>query len=115
MEAQDILAAIAPELANDPNNAAHINLADGQTGAVFGDQRDYAVALLAAHTLTIANRGKSVGGIAGNVSSLKEGQLSVGFAGGAEVVSGSLGSTSYGEELLRLRRQYVMGARTRAV
>jgi hypothetical protein len=115
MEAQDILAAIAPELANDPNKAAHINLADGQTGSVYGDQRDHAVALLAAHTLTLANRGKSVGGVAGAVSSLSEGQLSVGFSGSSDAGKGSLGSTSYGEELLRLRRQCIMGARTRAV
>lgn len=115
MEAWNILDAIAPEFANNPLKDIHLELAEGQTGTVFGAQRDHAVALLAAHTLTLANRGKSVGGVAGAVSSLSEGQLSVGFSGSSDAGKGSLGSTSYGEELLRLRRQYVMGARTRAV
>jgi len=111
--ASEILDAIAPELSSAANKQTHLDLADSQTGSVFGEQYEYAVALLAAHTLTLAQRGDSVGGSAGAVSSQKEGQLSVSFGGTVE--SGALGATSYGTELQRLRRQYIIGARTRHV
>lgn len=104
--AEEILDAIAPELASAPNKALHLELAEDQTGKVFGSQRNHAVALLAAHTLTVAKRG----GSSGQVSSLNEGQLSVSFSGKSDM--GQLGTTSYGDELMRLRRQNIMAART---
>lgn len=103
----DILPAIAPELA-DADTETHIELAEGQTGDVYGDQRPYAVALLAAHMLTLANRE----GASGALESRKEGGLSVSFGAGSGT---ALGSTSYGAELERLRASLIMGARTVAV
>lgn len=101
-----ILNAIAPELSDALEKLTHLELAESQTGKVYGEQRDYAVALLAAHTLTLATRG----GASGRATSLQEGQLSVGF----NVVgfTGQLSATSYGVELQRLRRQSIMSART---
>lgn len=109
MTPAEILAAIAPELAANPGMATHLQLAEGQTGDVYGGQRNHAVALLAAHSLTVAGRG----GYAGAVTSVKEGQLAMSFAVRAD--ADAMESTSYGQELLRLRRQCVIGARTRLV
>ena len=104
----EILSAIAPEL--DDVDAGvrqvHIDLAEMQTGKAFKDARNHAVALLAAHTMTMATRE----GIAGHVGNVKEGQLSVGFSASANTTE--LGATSYGAELIRLRRSYIMSART---
>lgn len=96
---------IAPELAGNANKADAIALAETQTGKAYGDAREHAVALLAAHILTVANRE----GQSGAVSTIKEGNLSIGYQGS---VSGYLGTTSYGAELDRLRRSYIMSART---
>lgn len=111
MTAETTLDAIAPELASAPNKSAHLDLAEAQTSATaYGDSREYAVALLAAHSLTIASRNGASGGA---VSSLQEGNLSISYSD----AQGSIGlsATSYGVELQRLRRQYIMTARTRLV
>ena len=104
----ELLEAIAPETQSvDPDViAVHIGLAEAQTGNVYKDSRDYAVALLAAHGLTLSERR----GAGGRISSQTEGQLgavyqNVGF-------DGELTTTSYGIELQRLRRQYIFSART---
>lgn len=104
----ELLTALAPELDNVDASikTVHIDLAEGQTGKVFKDARNHAVALLAAHTLTMTTRK----GTSGSVASLKEGQLSVGFSASAN--TDELAATSYGAELIRLRRSYIMGART---
>ena len=104
----ELLTALAPELdAVDASvKTVHIDLAEQQTGKVFKDARPHAVALLAAHTMTMATRE----GVAGRVGNIKEGQLSVGFAENAS--TNELGATSYGAELARLRRSYIMTART---
>jgi len=97
---------IAPELAASANKQTALDLADGQTSeTVFDDQRPYAVALLAAHILTVSSRK----GQSGQVSSIKEGNLSIGYGGTGEH---ELSVTSYGAELIRLRRAFIMGART---
>ena len=106
--ADQLLSALAPEL-DDVDEAVreiHLGLAESQTGKAFRDARNHAVALLAAHTMTMATRE----GVAGRVGSIKEGQLSVGFTESAN--TSELGATSYGAELARLRRSYIMTART---
>lgn len=106
----ELLTALAPELDNVDASikTVHIDLAEGQTGKVFKDARNHAVALLAAHTLTVTTRK----GTSGGVSSLKEGGLSVGFGRVNPMGTEQLETTSYGAELIRLRRAYIMGART---
>lgn len=103
----EILEAIAPEIdTGDPSVLVHINLAEQQTGKVYRDSRNHAVALLAAHTLTLGQRG----GSGGQVTSESEGQLSRSY--GSVAGQSRLDATSYGQELERLRRQYVFAART---
>jgi len=104
----EILEAIAPEVAAlDPVILdVHIDLAETQTGTVYGDSRNYAVALLAAHSATMANRG----GASGAITSETEGQLSRAY--GARADASDLAATGYGAELERLRRQYIFSART---
>lgn len=109
----DILTAIAPEMvAVDPAvRDVHLELAENQTGSVFGSARNHAVALLAAHGMTLATRE----GMGGGVSSKKEGGLSVSFGRINPMGKSPLDTTSYGAELGRLRRSYIMGARNALV
>lgn len=107
-----IIEDIAPELASiDPDRRDRvIALAENQVGKkVFGDLYDLAVAYLAAHMLSIADRQ----GRSGQVTGLREGDLQIQF--GSVSGSGGLNSTSYGEEFLRIRSFVVVAARTRMV
>ena len=101
-----ILAEIAPEVSDDDAAPLHIELAEKQTGTVYRDMRAYAVALLAAHTLTLAQRR----GASGSVTSAREGELQLQY--GQRQDMSRLDATSHGQELERLRRQYVFAART---
>jgi hypothetical protein len=83
-------------------------LAEDQTGKAYKGARDHAVALLAAHTLTVAQRG----GASGAVSQMSEGSLSVGFGSVDPMGTDQFHTTAYGAELVRLRRSYIMTART---
>lgn len=114
MSVADTLAVIAPEFdALDPaTRDAAIAIAESQIGANFcggGSVRELAVAYLTAHTLTIRERS----GNAGAVTSVREGDLSIGY--GASGVSSPLGATSYGQEYERLKRQCLIGARNRMI
>ena len=102
----DILAAIAPEVSDDDAAPVHIALAEKQTGTVYRDMRAYAVALLAAHTLTLARRR----GTSGAVTRAREGELQLQYEQRQDM--SRLDATSHGQELERLRRQYVFAART---
>ena len=104
----NILDAIAPELKDSSAREIHIELAEKQTGNVYRDKRNYAVALLAAHTLTVSARR----GAAGDVNNVSEGQLSIGYGRVNPMGDQQLETTSYGAELVRLRKQMVMSART---
>ncbi len=100
--ASAILDVIAPELASDSKKADHISLAVLRTSSTkFGDKYNYAVALRAAHTLTIANRESGEG--TGSVKSRKEGDLSISY-GTIKGIDGYLDQTSYGVELSGLIR-----------
>ena len=56
MTAEQILEAIAPQLIDDAEKANHISLAIQRTNTeCFGVNYNYAVALRAAHTLTLKN------------------------------------------------------------
>lgn len=101
-----ILEAIAPEVADSDAAPLHIELAEKQTGTVYRDMRAYAVALLAAHTLTLAGRR----GTSGAVTEAREGELQLRYAQRQDATR--LDSTSHGQELERLRRQYIFNART---
>ena len=95
-ELADLLAVLAPEYVTDPRLAAVLTMV---LLTVRLDHCYYrqVVALLVAHTLTLADRG----GVAGQVSSEKEGDLERSYAYARET---GLGSTSYGSEVMRLNR-----------
>ena len=109
MTSTTILDNIAPELASDSKKAIHIDLATARTSSIkFGDNKNYAIALRAAHTLTIANRND--GDLAGNAESKKEGDLSVSYGGKGSIGSGDLNQTSYGRQLLAIIRSHIPAA-----
>lgn len=98
-----ILSAIAPQFDSDPNRDVHIEIAEARTGTCFGDKYNYAVALRAAHTLTLTDRAESVGGGSGSITSKREGDVAIGFGGFSDIgVAGDLGQTSYGVQLADL-------------
>jgi len=114
---RDVLKAIAPEFASETDDTLDlfIGLAAQTLDASVWPSAIYqqAVAYLAAHKLTIRDRGQQQsaqtggGGAAGPVESVSTGDLSVGY-GSASGFSGggagttALGQTHYGQQFLEL-------------
>lgn len=111
--ATDILDLIASQFASNPDKQDFIDLADRQIKkGLCGDRRPELVAFLAAHYLTLAQRG----GASGTIDSMSEGQLSISYShSNAEYINNSLDSTSYGQEYDRLSKQCILAIRTRVV
>ena len=98
----DIFKTVAPELANTDSTTLKTaaSLAELQvTASRWRDKTAYAVALMTAHILTMANRK----GKAGGVNSETVGSLSRSYGGVA--ANEALDTTSYGLEFKRVRRQ----------
>lgn len=112
MTEKEIFELIAPQLLEDEEavddaiKVANIQIAEG----FCGDKRPLLIAYLAAHLLVLAQR---QGGASGSLSSLSEGQLSVGFTQSGADLGASLSQTLYGAEYDRLSRGCVFAARTR--
>lgn len=97
-----------------PQTTRHQDLIDQATlnvGTVFGEQRNYAIALLTMHWLSLdivtANSGGQV------YSREKEGQLE-------REISGTINEdefmlTRWGRELIKLRKSTIFSARTRMI
>lgn len=101
----DYLTTIAPTLAARSDVNGFMDMARAEMGvAYFGTYFELALAYLTAHKMTLFTNSARASGVAGQVSSKSEGQLSVSFApivgGGA---SAALNSTSYGVEYNRIR------------
>jgi hypothetical protein len=99
MTPAQILPAICPALAVDPNVAIFLQLAEEETSsAFFGISYSRAVALKAAHMYVLSKRSLGEGGA---VTSKSEGKLSMSFSqqGGS---SEDLSQTNYGKQLLGL-------------
>ena len=92
---------IAPEFSTLANLQDYINLAEEQVSAKMC-KRELAVAYLAAHIISMANRG----GAAGAIASESEGGLSRSFG---PLDNNLLASTSYGQEYLRLLKSCLPG------
>lgn len=108
----EILRMLAPEFADidDVDVLRFLALAEEETPA-SQCKRAHAVALLAAHYMALANMGTGAGGVgvSGSATTVREGDLSVTFATGAQIgVTGGLGATRFGVELDRLRRECVI-------
>ena len=106
--ASEILSAIASRFDGDANRAIYLEMAEKRTSSTYyGSNRSEAVALRAAHMLQVNSAANaSDGETMGPVASKSEGDLSVSYgkldAGTAYDVD--LSSTSYGRQLLGLRR-----------
>jgi hypothetical protein len=107
--ASAIFDTIAPQYASDSNKASFIVLARDRTSLeFFGDNYEQAVALRAAHMMTLTNS-RSSGGTgsseSGSVASKREGDLAISFAQGAGEIgikSSDLSQTHYGVQLMGL-------------
>jgi hypothetical protein len=115
MTALEILTARAPCYKPSAGIVTLLTLAEAETSTAYGTHRPTAVALLTLHWLALQERGK--GGSAGQLTSESEGDLSRTYAAPVAGSSsdGSLSSTSWGQELLRLRRGCILGIRTRQI
>lgn len=101
--ASDILSAIAPNFDSATNRSLFIELAESRTSSThYGANRSQAVALWAAHMIALATASEYDGVSGGPVSSKSEGDLSISYA--TSSTSSDLASTSYGRQLLGLRR-----------
>lgn len=113
--ASETLSAIAPRFDGAANRALFLQMAESRTHSTYyGENRSDAVALRAAHLLVVneaanASDGESMGPI----SSKSEGDLSVSYGklSSGNGADSDLSSTSYGRQLLGLRRASGTGIR----
>ena len=116
LTADQILSAIAPQFDSDPGRSVVLQLSTTRTptGVYPEDEiRNNAIALLAAHMLTIAKQASS--NASGPIVSRTVGPLhqSFGVPWGAMGPMTDLGTTSYGRELQELRNSYIVKPMTR--
>lgn len=107
MSALQILQDIAPEFVDENIDrlGRFIEYAKNETNdTAFGTRYDMAVALLAAHKLTIAGRD----GMGGAISAIKEGEIMTEFVTSPD--DKNLDTTAYGIELNALRKKCIVGA-----
>lgn len=94
---------VAPEFSSNANKSTYLEMAQGRTSSCFyGSNYSQAVALMAAHMMALA-LSRPAGGDAGQVTSKREGDLSISF-GAVSGVSADLAQTKYGVQLAGLRR-----------
>lgn len=108
MSATSILNIIAPQFSSDPDKATYISWAQDRTSSDFyGTKYDMAVALRAAHMMTLRDRAGSSGiGGSGQVASKREGDLAVSFhkSGSGVNADSDLYLTIYGVQLMDLMK-----------
>ena len=127
MTAIEIVKVICPKLASDLSLQAYVQMAkDSLDCRFFGSQYPYAVAYKACHLYTLFGAsGESGGGSdiegtlaglgAGDITSVKEGDLSITFASGSNegTKANDLLNTKYGRMLYDLiKRMPTMGVNT---
>ena len=98
-----ILTDIAPEFSDEDSDRIDrfIELAEARTDkSKFGQLGDYAVALRAAHMMTLSERS----GTGGAITMQREGDLQTQFA---QTSDQSLDSTAYGQQLRELIRENI--------
>ena len=110
MTVAEIIAARDPSVVIDSRVNSLISIATSQTGSVFGEQRNYAIALLVLHWLELETRG----GAAGAIASEKEGDLARSYAVNKKSI-GELDSTKWGAELGRIRASLIFSPRNRTM
>ena len=118
--ASEILSAIAPRFDADANRAMFLQMAESRTSSTYyGENRSEAVALRAAHMLTVSEGANASGGsTTGPVSAKSEGDLSVSYGkvgSGSSDSASNLATTDFGRELLDLRKGSGTGVRVTGV
>lgn len=115
MTPQQIITIRALAFASDSRLDDMVTMAGEQTGTVFGDQRNTAIALLVMHWLALEQISSS--GQSGMIISEKEGDLSrsYGFTSNVKIGDADLGQTRWGIELLRMRKSNIFGPRDRTM
>lgn len=97
---------MTPTLAANQRVDVWLELADLRVSRdYFGGAFVYAISLMAQHIGTIETRSAD-GGDAGRITSKREGDLAVSFAGSNAGEDSDLSATSYGTTYLSLMRQY---------
>ena len=94
------------KVAEDPRIEAWIRGAELRVGRqYFGKAYVYALSLMVMHKATLLDMAKD--GVAGPVTSKREGDLSVGYSsGGSSGENNDLANTVFGQEYLELLEQY---------
>lgn len=108
----------APAFSLDPQVSDYLEQAELETGTNYGDLRNKAVFLLAAHWMALAARGGGGSSSApGAIKSEKEGDLarSYGAIGTGGDIDLFLSQTTWGVELYNLQRSCFILPRTRQV
>lgn len=97
----EIFDAIAPKLAANSAKLVYLQLAEDRTSpCFFGANRSQAVALRAAHTMSLFLDPLRAGGTGGAITQKAEGDLSISFgAAQGSTVDNDLSQTSYGRQL----------------
>jgi len=117
LTAVDILEAVAPQYTAHPLLSRHITLAEMSTAPVSASGwnsavREKAIALRAAHTMTLALDPAFAGGGGGGVQMRREGDLQVQYRTTAAKVFDKypgLSQTSYGTDLIDLIEGNIIG------
>lgn len=96
---------IASQYASDPNKNNYIIIARSRTNAGwYVDNAEYAIALRAAHMITLDKRAQDNGG-GGEIASKREGDLSIAYHKGNTDDNSDLALTPYGRQLAGLRKE----------
>lgn len=111
-----IIGVKGPQFSEDPRLPDLVSLAELETSSCFGKKYSLAVALRVLHGLALEARNfgatdgsNSGSAISGSVSSLSEGGLSLGYSSpSGEKSNSGLEQTTFGQELLSLRRGNMM-------
>jgi len=105
MTASEILSVIAPQFDSTANRDSFIAIATMEVNScLFGDKANKAIALLAAHMIALNTDAARQNGETGNITSKKEGDLSVGYGNFGNAGSGDLGMTHYGRQFLSMQQ-----------
>jgi len=111
MSAKTLFVTVAEEYKDDPSVDSFIAIAEMQIGVNFGgDARQLLVAYLAAHLLTLAKRKY---GATGDIATIKEGALGLGYVNNSTKTRNGLSNTSYGQLFNFISRGFTFGATTR--
>ena len=105
-ERTELLSYLEDAVANSPRLEALIKGAELRVGRqYFGKAYVYALSLMVMHKATLLDMAKE--GVAGPVTSKREGDLSVGYSsGGSSGENNDLSNTVFGQEYLELLEQY---------